>query len=496
LNAILRHLSIRLWMTVLVGGLMLLVLMPQWQRMTAMAWMALPVLLVMAGCFVLIGWMMDRWGMALVQRQIAEAAVWERAGMVAQAEAAFERAKSAYDSFWLSPLRRRRVAAGLTMRLARFYLAQPVLGKNGRRMVKAYLHMHPEDEEVAQGWLEDTLRREGHGRDDHALAESIGAALRDRPKVQRLLMQFYLADGRADFEAVQTYRRVWRHHDALPDALVRPLARILLNENYLNDWALGVYLRGYATGDPYCLEGVAAGARFLKPNADNREDLEAARKLLSTLDDAHRQKLVRKFEPADMLSAAGVEGEPTGAPSVADATTLSRKASAFTFSGLANRAASVGLAMRRVSAAAAEGIRASGRSLRRSVPLRQAAVLALAVVTVGVLAAVGWQSLGRRQAQPVVPPEPVVEVTVPALVTDPFTIQVAAYLNPEDAQRFVDLLKQQNVDAFWTKAASANRTWYQVKVSHFATKDQARQYGEALKTRGLIDDFYVANYTP
>ncbi|MBR9979519.1 MAG: SPOR domain-containing protein, partial [Desulfatitalea sp.] len=46
------------------------------------------------------------------------------------------------------------------------------------------------------------------------------------------------------------------------------------------------------------------------------------------------------------------------------------------------------------------------------------------------------------------------------------------------------------------KAASGSRTWYQVKVSHFPTRDQARQYGEQLKTKGLIDDFYVANFTP
>jgi len=80
------------------------------------------------------------------------------------------------------------------------------------------------------------------------------------------------------------------------------------------------------------------------------------------------------------------------------------------------------------------------------------------------------------------------------LITDPFTIQVAAYLKSEDAQRFVDQLIQAELDAFWTQAASANRSWYQVKVSHFATREAAQAYGRELKSKGLIDDFYVANY--
>lgn len=487
MNAILRHLSVRLWATVLIGGLILLALMPQWQRVAGMGWITLPVLVVLVGCFVLIGWLMNRWGMVLIRRQIAEAAAWERAGMVPQAEAAFERAKSIYDSFWLAPLQRRHVAGGLTMRLARFYLAQPGLGKSGREMVQAYLRMHPEDEEVAQVWIEEALRRESHDREAHALAERIGIALRHRPNIQKLLMQLYLADGRADFEAMQTYRRVWGHQDAMSDALIRPLARILLNENHLNDWALGIYLKGYALGDTHCLEGIAAGMHFLRPNENNRNELEAARRILSTLDEAHRRKLFRKLESPDPGPETGRADTPSETPVVAGANIFPRKVKAATLAG--------SRAMGRMLATLGPRLRSLGLSLQTSARMRRLVASALVVALLGVLTVVGWQSLGRRPA-PEAPPEPPLEAAAPAPVTDPFTIQVAAYLRPEDAQRYVDRLKQQNVDAFWTKAASANRTWYQVKVSHFATREQARRYGEALKNKGLIDDFYVANYTP
>ena len=55
-------------------------------------------------------------------------------------------------------------------------------------------------------------------------------------------------------------------------------------------------------------------------------------------------------------------------------------------------------------------------------------------------------------------------------------------------------IKKQGLDAYWTEAAGGDKRWYQVRVSHFKDKDSARAYGESLKARGVIDDYYVANY--
>ena len=84
--------------------------------------------------------------------------------------------------------------------------------------------------------------------------------------------------------------------------------------------------------------------------------------------------------------------------------------------------------------------------------------------------------------------------TVKETTLKPFTIQVAAYLNPEDAKRYVSQLKKLDLDAFSTQAVSAQRKWYQVKVSSFETKLSAQEYGQKLKSQGVIDDFYVANF--
>jgi cell division septation protein DedD len=121
-------------------------------------------------------------------------------------------------------------------------------------------------------------------------------------------------------------------------------------------------------------------------------------------------------------------------------------------------------------------------------------VLGGAAAMAFVLVVVNWPGTELpMQAVPVPEPQAQQSVTQPSYS---FTIQVAAYLKPEDAQSYVDRLKNQKIEAFWTKATGGNRTWYQVKVARFVTRDEARTYGEALKGKGVIDDFYVANYAP
>jgi cell division septation protein DedD len=73
-------------------------------------------------------------------------------------------------------------------------------------------------------------------------------------------------------------------------------------------------------------------------------------------------------------------------------------------------------------------------------------------------------------------------------------LQVAAYLQPDYAKRLVEDLQRQGQDAYWSEAVRGEKRWYQVRVSHFADKQSARDYGEKLKSQGIIDDYYVANY--
>jgi len=81
------------------------------------------------------------------------------------------------------------------------------------------------------------------------------------------------------------------------------------------------------------------------------------------------------------------------------------------------------------------------------------------------------------------------------VVKDPYTLQVAAYLKSEYALKFVDDLKQRGYDAYWIETASGGKTWYQVRIARFPDPQSARDFGARLKQKGIIEDFYVTNYT-
>ena len=477
MNAALRHLSLRLWITAFGGGLAGMIVLPWWQRVFNLEGILIPVTLLLIAAFMGTGWVLDKVGLIFLQRSVSEAAVWEQAGMTAEAEAAYQQAVGLFDSFWFSPLQRRRRTPWFTARLARFYIGQSQRNSYADALVRGYLLRHPDDADVASTWLEQLLNRKRHIQIDHEAAARIGEALVDDLQIQQLLMEFYLANGRVDFHAVRTYQRVWQQGQPLPEGLLKPLLGLLLQEGWLTHWTLQIYLEALRQGHQEALEGLAGSVCWLHPTTENRPSLQAAKMALEKYGTEEVALLARRFKPVQPVKAAArprpsekrVAGRKIDEKGAAIAENVTRAINAWGILAVkVGQAISAILFTRRAAIGIAVG----------------AAVIIMVVV-------------GRRTIKaPVEPSDPVVPVEVPLSVKDPFTIQVAAYLKNDDARRFVEQLKQHGLDAFWTEATSADRKWYQVKVSHFATKDQAMQYGQELKSRGLIDDYYVANYRP
>jgi hypothetical protein len=381
-----------------------------------------------------------------------------------------------FDSFWFSPMQRRRRTPWFTARLARFYIGQSLRNDYADALVRGYLLKHPDDADIASAWLEQLLNRKRHTQIDHEAAARIGEALVDDLRIQQLLMEFYLTNRRVDFHAAKTYQRVWRQGQPLPEGLLKPLLGLLLQEGLLTHWTLQVYLEALKKGHQEALEGVAGCACWLHPTVENRQNLQAAKNALAKYSAEDVASLARRFKPVQPVEAvarprpskkrvAGRQLEAEGSP-------------------IAEQI------IRTVNAWGAWAVK-YGQAMWAIVSTRRAAIGITIGAVVMLMVIVGHQMINA----PVETPDPVVPpVEAPLPVKDPFTIQVAAYLKSDDAQRFVDQLKQHGLDAFWTEATSADRKWYQVKVSHFATKDQAMQYGQELKSKGLIDDYYVANY--
>jgi hypothetical protein len=478
MNSIFRHYSLRIWTTAILGAVICMLVLPWWTKFWGLDGLLLPVLAILVLVFAGLGALMNRVGHFFLVRQFKELAVWERAGLGPEARSAYEQAAALFDSFWLSPRKRAASYQWAGSRVARFLLSDSRISARWRLALAGFLMRCPEDATIADAWLAHQLKLKQRLPEEHEAASRIGDALIDHSRIQWRLFQIYLNDRRTDFDALQIYQRVVRQEDASASTeVLHRLARLLHDALQLNDWCLSIYLQAYETGEMVCLEGIAAAARWLPENADNGPMLQKARMLVTDLSSERLESLTRRFKKGGHHT---VNHQRLSVPRAAATRNLRRlvaKLLSLVLKG-AIRIVSVARHMTALKPPSA-------------VQKVWGAGLLCVLLVIAVMIWQPWHS-GVEDGTPLESP-PSVKALDP-IVTDPFTIQVAAYLKSEDAKRYVQELKQKELDAFWTKATSAKRTWYQVKVSHFPTKAQAQQYGDQLKSKGLIDDFYVANY--
>jgi hypothetical protein len=477
----LRHLIVRTWVTVLVGGVLCLLILPAIQSFVGLEWALVPVVVIFSVIFMMAGWFSNRVGMSAVKRLVGEAAKWERTGLLRSAEKTYKRAVTVMDSFLLSPLVKRRESAYLAARMARFYLARADKTRESEAFIVSYLQSHPEDREVAEDWLRQVQIMGELKRDYYETASRIGDAQTGNINVQHLLARLYLAARRTDFPALQTYRRVLDERGRLASDILGALAVLFIRERRADEWALTVYLQALRHGGerPLLLKGIAACAYWIGENERTRGLLGEARQVLEGFAEESLEKMRAGFNPP--------KAEPglQRLPRKTEVGSVFREGIIQVGLALLRLWRSLVATIGRYAAALFHGIERSKRAQHVLVW----SLTAVLIVAVGILVVntVGYLIKTRKG-----PPE--TKEIVEEVITDPFTIQVAAYLKPEDAQGYVSYLKKRGLDAYWRKQASATKTYYQVRVSHFPDKTSAKTYGLSLKAQGIIEDFYVANY--
>jgi hypothetical protein len=478
---LLKHMAVRLWTALIAGILAVLMVLPPFAGAVGPAWMIVPGLGLLALAYWLTGMIFAAMGRRRLERLLGEASVWDRAGMPREVRQTLDRAVDVVDSFFFSPLSRRAPARRLLVRMARFQLAQTGPGSSSDAVVGAYLYAFPRDRDAAVRWLDGVLSGRAVTQRSHDIAARIGSVHGEDAAVQRMLAQFYLAERRCDFAALKAYRQVVDAGEPLPDELIGDMADLFLAQPRADDLALAVYLDVYERGgrDTRLLPGIAACCRVIRPGPLTLPLLEKADKALAGFDASRRAGMAAAFLPPSADAAPPPPARPRR---------IMRQSILPTI-----RSALTGLG--RLVSRGAAGFSGLWRKLRAGLGSRQAKSslkwAAMGLFTI----ALGWLvvNTATHLADTVQPVENApVPVDIP--VTDPFTLQVAAYVKESDARRYVAQLKGQGVDAYWTRASGSNKTWYQVRVSHFATKAEARAVGEDLKKQQLIGDYYVANY--
>jgi hypothetical protein len=477
-----KHLAVRMWASLTLGGLTALVILPLLAGTFGPGLMIGPAFFFILIFYWLLGIVFATIGRRRLNRLSDEATVWARAGMAREARQALARAEAMLNSYYFSPFSRKVPATRLLAQLARFQLSQPHPEPSSEAVVGTYLRHFPRDREAAIKWLEGILKGRSTTRQSYDIAANIGASHADDLTIQRLLAQFYLAEGCCDFAALKTYRQLVDSPQPLPGELLCGIADLFLSEQRADNLALEVYERAHQQGwaDSRMLEGIAACSYLVHSTPLTLPLLEKAEAILSGIHPAERQAMALRFSP-DIAAGETLSSRAKKRIPVLFIGALLRKAVADTV-----------MAIGKILSA----ILAAGRYAKHLLLARQVRTgikwTAMGLFSIGV----GWLvvSTGLHMADDFKPVEKKAPIPVVAPVDDPFTLQVAAYLKGDDARRYVEQLKKQGLDAYWTRDKGNDRTWYKVRVSHFKTKAEARSMGETLKSQHIIGDYYVANY--
>ena len=479
----LRHIAIRLWISLLAGTLIILLIVPLVPVSLDLTWITVFGLLALSVSFLLIGWLFNRWGLQRVERLIREATLWERSGNFSQAETIFRKAIAIFDSFLISPFSKKKYSKELSAHLAKFYLARPGRNPQSDVFITAYLHDYPEEQLPAEEWFQQIAPLDDLSPDQADLAFRIAEAQPENQKIQAQLARHFIAAERVDHQALQVYRRFLSGFHQANAALIAELAELFLENQRTDQWALKAYVMSYGEhkNKEHLLAGIAACLHWLDSSSLPVDLRRKAERFLARVSEADRQKMAAGFAP------------PVAQPLPQPKSLKPKWIPGFirvskNFAQQVVSAAAYGAALLFKASFAAWILVQRIRNYRHIKPFLKWGGIFIAGTVLVVLAANTVSYLLKPR------PEPLKKVHAVPVVTDPFTLQVAAYLKKEQAEHYVEALKKFGLDAYWTEAQGVKTRWYQVRLSHFPTKDSARAYGERLKARRIIDDFYVANY--
>jgi hypothetical protein len=468
----------------LVGSLIILIGFPLLGESPGLIVAFWAVLICILICFFLGGWLGNTLGMRWVDRLAREAGIWERAGNFKHSETIFNKAVSIFDSFLISPLVRHEKSRQLSARMARFYLSTEHTGKTADAFIMAYLHRYPDDSEVSDIWLQKADLEKLCIRENDDLAFKISEAQPENKKLQRMLARVCLLAERIDYPALKAYQRIIE--DPMPDDrdIIDDIATRFFKDRRADRWAINAFFLAFKADrkKTWLLKGMAACMQRPSSNDKASHPYREVDRLLSRLDKETLVKMGQAFVASPLPKAKPkalprkkflktawhslAAASSTMVATILSLTTAVGKASITLFQNVKNHKQT-----RTVLKWTALGLAGTG--------------LAILMINTAV-------HLIPTKAPP--PLEPPPEQPEKVIVTDPFTLQVAAYLKVEHAEKYVATLKNKGLDAYYTEAKGSKSHWFQVRISHFPTKDAARAHGEDLKSKGIIDDFYVANY--
>ena len=482
----LKNIAIRLWIAAVAGWLATLGLLAVFgsplDAAFNLTFASILTILAFWGC----GWIFNRIAAQRLQDYFREAASRERTARVGEAAEVFRKAVILYDSFMVSPLFRRRAGRDMAGRIARFHIARSVHYPEAENFITAYLWVHPDDREVAEYWLQRTRLGDGADPDHLALMDRIAAAQIQNPTILSLTAQLYLARKRTDYTALQIYKQLLQESGHVQAHTVIRLADLFVQERRADEWALEAYLKAcrQVPDKIEYLQGLAACLEQISTTERNESLITESRQALSAVD----EDTIRQWQ--ELFRQAATPPAPKE-PAVSEPVLVFISGSARrVFHGIVRSAGTI------ASILAQRG-RIIGKSWKESARTRYIAKLTAVSLFAAIVIISGIRTIvyisETKESPEAAPPPP---VKTPQLApSGRYTIQAASFRNRAQAINFSERLKKQGFPAYWGESRSSDQNiWYYVRISRFEVKQEAKEFGEDLKNRGIIDDFYVANY--
>ena len=501
---LLRHLAIKIWISIFLWMFIAILALPALQTIIGIHWLIIPAFLLFLSIYLLTGLIMKHIAYARIDRLLKDIRIWERAGMVTETEKALSHAVAFFDSFLLSPGSRNPYYDKLLTTAAQHRIARggPTIASD--RWVLSYLDRFPEDQDAAQIWLQAALKLDSLASEHFDLIGKLSKRQPENRGLQQLLGRGYLAEGRADFEALKVYRRILKANGYSDSNFLNQLAHVLAAEGVSDEWALRIFLKAYPNSpdSPHLLKGILACIQNIGDHEHNRNLLIKARDLIAekTLrqsDSIEPEPTFQAFQPTKKMQIP--TPEKTLPFSESDTRLIPTKLALTKFSSKKRpqrRSVTKGqiwYALRQTAPSLVNQFQKLFFNLSQYLNLNKLTGLlkwgGIGALCAGIVLLVvngGYFDALDHPADKL-PPAPLEEKT------KPYTIQVAAFMNKRDAEGYIQKLKQQNLNVYMTKVKRYDKKWYQVRISHFADPQEARAFGADLKSKGIIDDFYVTN---
>jgi len=213
---VMRNISVRLWLTLVVSVPAGFYLLPWFSGLRTGPAMIGFFFCLSGICYAGVSGLMHLTGIRMIQKRIQEAQAWEQAGIPTRAEKKYLQAVRIYDSFLLSPVRSQKPMLRITRSLARFALTFDRKNELFNQAVRVCLASDPCDDALAVLWLKQLHTGKTVTIQDQALLTHLAHTHHGNFKVLALLARIFLDARRMDFTARQVYAQVMDNPDLTP----------------------------------------------------------------------------------------------------------------------------------------------------------------------------------------------------------------------------------------------------------------------------------------